>query len=176
MCVQAVGTELQGRAEVLSQLEADSQALAQFVSSGEAARIKARLTQIGRYWEELRESVQQLDGQLEESSSHQQKFKTSLETVSKAEWNTFRMILHDHTSVIFIVTYRSKHLLVSCMQNWNNLSNPAPPHQRPTKLFKTTWYSVTSSSHYASYWTTVIFLALLLFSVPYAVRVTVLYD
>lgn len=85
MRVQAVGAELQGRAEVLSQLEADSQALAQFVSSGEAARIKARLTQIGRYWEELRESVQQLDGQLEESSSHQQKFKTSLETVRKAE-------------------------------------------------------------------------------------------
>lgn len=81
--VQAVSTELQGRAEVLSQLEADSQALAQFVSSGEAARIKARLTQIGRYWEELRESVQQLDGQLEESSSHQQKFKSSLEKVSR---------------------------------------------------------------------------------------------
>lgn len=66
---------------MLSQLEADSQALAQFVSSGEAARIKARLTQIGRYWEELKESVQQLDGQLEESSSHQQKFKMSLDEV-----------------------------------------------------------------------------------------------
>ena len=81
--IQAVCTELQGRAEVPSQLEADSQALAQFVSSGEAARIKARLTQIGRYWEELRESVQQHDGQLEESSSHQQKFKTSLDKVSR---------------------------------------------------------------------------------------------
>uniref|UniRef100_A0A1A8H4I9 Spectrin repeat containing, nuclear envelope 1b n=1 Tax=Nothobranchius korthausae TaxID=1143690 RepID=A0A1A8H4I9_9TELE len=45
--VKAVGTEVQDRAELLSQLEADSQALAQFVSSGEAARIKARLTQIG---------------------------------------------------------------------------------------------------------------------------------
>lgn len=79
--VQVVGAELQERAEVPSQLEVDSQALAQFVSSGEAARIKARLTQIGRYWEELKESVQQLDGQLEENSSHQQKFKISLEEV-----------------------------------------------------------------------------------------------
>ncbi|XP_037550764.1 nesprin-1 [Nematolebias whitei] len=77
--VKTVGTEVQDRAELLSQLETDSQALAQFVSSGEAARIKARLTQIGRYWEDLKESVQQLDGQLEESSSHQQKFKQSLE-------------------------------------------------------------------------------------------------
>ncbi|KAF1374585.1 hypothetical protein PFLUV_G00230620 [Perca fluviatilis] len=79
--VKAVGAELQERAQVPCQLEADSQALAQFVSSGEAARIKARLTQIGRYWEELKESVQQLDGQLEESSSHQLKFKISLEEV-----------------------------------------------------------------------------------------------
>lgn len=81
--VQAVGAELKERAEVPSQLEADSQALAQFVSSGEAARIKARLTQIGRYWEELKESVEQLDGQLEESSSHQQKFRSSLQDVSR---------------------------------------------------------------------------------------------
>lgn len=80
-CLQAVGAELKERAEVPSQLEADSQALAQFVSSGEAARIKARLTQIGRYWEELKESVQQLDRQLEESSSHQQKFRFSLQEV-----------------------------------------------------------------------------------------------
>lgn len=82
-CIQVVGAELQERSEVPSQLEADSQALAQFVSSGEAARIKARLTQIGRYWEELKESVQQLDGQLEESSSHQQKFKSSLDEVNR---------------------------------------------------------------------------------------------
>lgn len=81
MGVQAIGTELQDRAEVLSQLETDSQALTQFVSSGEGARIKARLTQIGRYWEELKESLQQLDGQLEESSSHQLKFQMSMEEV-----------------------------------------------------------------------------------------------
>ncbi len=80
-CIQVVCAELQQRVEVPSQLEADSQALAQFVSSGEAARIKARLTQIGRYWEELKESVQQLDGQLEESSSNQQRFQNTLEEV-----------------------------------------------------------------------------------------------
>lgn len=82
MCIQAVAAELCERAEVPSQLEVGSQNLVQFVSSGEAARIKARLTQIGRYWEELKESIQQLDGQLEESSSHLQKFKLSLEEVN----------------------------------------------------------------------------------------------
>lgn len=78
---QVVETELQERARVLSGLEADSQDLARFVSSGEAARIKARLTQIGRYWDELRESVQQLDGQLRESFSHQRKFSQSFQEV-----------------------------------------------------------------------------------------------
>lgn len=73
--------ELQERAEILSQLEDRAQALSQFVSSGESARIKARLTQIGRYWEELKESMENLNGQLEESSSHQQKFNTNLQQV-----------------------------------------------------------------------------------------------
>lgn len=82
MCIQAVAAELHERAKVPSQLEVGSQNLVQFVSSGEAARIKARLTQIGRYWEELKESVQQLDGQLEESSTHLQKFKMSLVEVN----------------------------------------------------------------------------------------------
>lgn len=81
--LQIVDTEIQERAEVLSQLEARSQTLAQFMSSGEAAHIKARLTQIGRYWEELKESHQQLDGQLEERSSYQKKFKISLLEVTK---------------------------------------------------------------------------------------------
>ena len=84
LACQTVGSELGERAEVLSRLEADSQALAQFVSSGEAARIRARLTQIGRYWEELRESVGQLDGQLQESSSHLQRFHSSLEEVGES--------------------------------------------------------------------------------------------
>lgn len=73
--------ELQERAEILSQLEDRAQGLSQFVSSGESARIKARLTQIGRYWEELKESIEHLNGQLEESSSHQQKFNTNLQQV-----------------------------------------------------------------------------------------------
>lgn len=74
-------TELKERAEILSQLEDRAQTLSQFVSSGESARIKARLTQIGRYWEELKESIEHLNGQLEESSSHQQKFNTNLHQV-----------------------------------------------------------------------------------------------
>lgn len=73
--------ELQERAEILSQLEDRAQALSQFVSSGESARIKARLTQIGRYWEELKESMEHLNGQLEDSANYQQKFNTNLQQV-----------------------------------------------------------------------------------------------
>lgn len=82
LCTQAVAAEICERADVPSQLEVSCQNLVQFVSSGEAARIKARLTQIGRYWEELKESTQQLDGQLEESASHLRKFNKSLEEVN----------------------------------------------------------------------------------------------
>lgn len=78
---QGVTIALKERAEILSQLEDKAQTLSQFVSSGESARIKARLTQVGRYWEELKESMEHLNGQLEESSSHQQKFNTNLQQV-----------------------------------------------------------------------------------------------
>uniref|UniRef100_A0AAV2JAL2 Calponin-homology (CH) domain-containing protein n=1 Tax=Knipowitschia caucasica TaxID=637954 RepID=A0AAV2JAL2_KNICA len=79
--VKAVSAEVQDHSEVLSQLEAEAQALGQFVSSGEAARVRARLTQVRRNWEELKESVQQLEAQLEESSSQKQKFTVGLEEV-----------------------------------------------------------------------------------------------
>lgn len=79
--LQSVHIELKQRSETLPWLEAESQALGSFVSSGEAARIKARLTQAGRYWEELGESVEQLIGRLEESSAHLQRFSTNLEQV-----------------------------------------------------------------------------------------------
>lgn len=143
-CVQAVGAELQDRAEVLRQLEADSQSLAQFVSSGESARIKARLTQIGRYWEELKESVQQLDGQLEESSSNQQKFKMNLEEVNDLT-DMCNVWCSDVKFTVLRMCPRYKRLSVSCMRNWNIPLNPAPLHQKPTKLFKTTRYSVVST-------------------------------
>lgn len=78
---QSIREGLQERSEILSNLEEKSQALVQFVSSGESARIKARLTQIGRYWEELKESVEHQNGQLEESSSHQTKFNANLQQV-----------------------------------------------------------------------------------------------
>ncbi|RXN33841.1 nesprin-1 isoform X3 [Labeo rohita] len=79
--VKTIRDGLQERSQVLSNLEEKSQALVQFVSSGESARIKARLTQIGRYWEELKESVEHLNGQLEESSSYQTKFNANLQQV-----------------------------------------------------------------------------------------------
>ncbi|KAJ4921304.1 hypothetical protein JOQ06_000784 [Pogonophryne albipinna] len=77
--VKAVSAELQAQRGVSSQLEGGSQALSQFVSSGEGSRIKARLTQIGRYWEELQESVQQLEEALQESATYLQRFTCSLQ-------------------------------------------------------------------------------------------------
>ncbi|KAK6304736.1 hypothetical protein J4Q44_G00253220 [Coregonus suidteri] len=114
--VKAVAAELGDKAEVLSQLEAHSQALAQFISSGEAARIKARLTQIGRYWEELRESVEQLEGQLQESSSTQHHFNASLEEAKTTLGDLHKNLDHPVTSCTSSSeTYR-------CLQNHMDVS------------------------------------------------------
>uniref|UniRef100_A0A8K9XYB1 Spectrin repeat containing nuclear envelope protein 1 n=1 Tax=Oncorhynchus mykiss TaxID=8022 RepID=A0A8K9XYB1_ONCMY len=57
------------RAAILSHLEAESEALSGFVTPGEAGRIRARLAQMERYWEELKESVEQLGGELNQSAT-----------------------------------------------------------------------------------------------------------
>lgn len=41
--------------------------------------------------------------------------------------------------LIIILSPRCKRLSVTCTQNWSILSNPAPPHRRPIKLFRITW-------------------------------------
>uniref|UniRef100_A0A8B9L7P1 Spectrin repeat containing, nuclear envelope 1a n=1 Tax=Astyanax mexicanus TaxID=7994 RepID=A0A8B9L7P1_ASTMX len=67
------------RMKVLSQLESESHALARFITPGGAERIKARLIQIGRYWEELRSNVKQRGMELQASVLHKVKLNEDLE-------------------------------------------------------------------------------------------------
>lgn len=62
-------------------MEADCETLSEFVTPGEAGRIRARLAQMGRCWEELRERVEQLGGQLNQSASYRQRYNDNLEQV-----------------------------------------------------------------------------------------------
>ncbi|XP_074043952.1 nesprin-1 isoform X5 [Macrotis lagotis] len=65
-------------------LEEETQSFAQFITTGESARIKAKLTQIRRRWEELREHAQCLEATLLENESQQQKFEESLKKVQQS--------------------------------------------------------------------------------------------
>uniref|UniRef100_A0AAR2ILP8 Spectrin repeat containing, nuclear envelope 1b n=1 Tax=Pygocentrus nattereri TaxID=42514 RepID=A0AAR2ILP8_PYGNA len=56
---QAIEAGLEERMDVLNQLEMECHALTRFITPGEAERIKARLIQISRYWEELKNNVKQ---------------------------------------------------------------------------------------------------------------------
>lgn len=62
-------------------LEEAAQSFAQFTTTGESARIKAKLTQVRRYWEELREHAQSLEGTILAHLSQQQKFEDNLSKV-----------------------------------------------------------------------------------------------
>lgn len=136
---QTIREGLQERSQVLSDLEEKSQALVQFVSSGESARIKARLTQIGRYWEELKESVEHQNGQLEESSSHQTKFNANLRQVR------FKILFTANLQVLCCLMTshsfkRYNQRLKISRRKLTALSPPAYLHPRPTKLYRVTWY------------------------------------
>lgn len=72
---------LEERRAALAHMEADCEALSSFVTPGEAGRIRARLAQMRRYWEELKGRVEQLGGQLNQSASYWQRYNDNLEQV-----------------------------------------------------------------------------------------------
>lgn len=76
-----MGEGLEERTAALSHMEADCEALSRFVTPGEAGRIRTRLTQMRRYWEELKGRVEQLGGQLNQSASYRQRYNDNLEQV-----------------------------------------------------------------------------------------------
>ncbi|XP_023266581.1 nesprin-1-like [Seriola lalandi dorsalis] len=81
--VEEVGKGLEERRAALVHMEADCEALSRFVTPGEAGRIRAGLTQMRRYWEELKGRVEQLGGQLNQSASYRQRYNDNLEQVKK---------------------------------------------------------------------------------------------
>ncbi|CAB1447009.1 unnamed protein product [Pleuronectes platessa] len=84
-CLQngRLGKGLEERRAALAHMEADCEALSRFVTPGEAGCLRARLTQMKRYWEELKGRVEQLGGQLNQSASYRQRYNDNLEQVKK---------------------------------------------------------------------------------------------
>ena len=73
--------EIESKISSITGLEEEAQSFAQFITTGESARIKAKLTQIRRYWDELREHAQSLQGIILGHLSQQQKFEENLKKV-----------------------------------------------------------------------------------------------
>ncbi|XP_024912651.1 nesprin-1-like [Cynoglossus semilaevis] len=81
--VEEVEKGLDDRRSALTLMEADCEALSRFLTPGEAGCIRARLTHMRRYWEELKESAEQLKGQLNQNASYRQKYNDNLEQIKK---------------------------------------------------------------------------------------------
>ncbi|KAB0392836.1 hypothetical protein E2I00_007090, partial [Balaenoptera physalus] len=75
--------EIESKISSITGLEEEAQSFAQFITTGESARIKAKLTQIIRYWEELREHAQSLEGTILGHLSQQQKFEENLKKIQQ---------------------------------------------------------------------------------------------
>uniref|UniRef100_A0A8D1JB41 Calponin-homology (CH) domain-containing protein n=1 Tax=Sus scrofa TaxID=9823 RepID=A0A8D1JB41_PIG len=76
--------EIECKISSITGLEEEAQSFAQFITTGESARIKAKLTQIRRYWEELREHAQCLQGTILGHLSQQQKFEENLKKIQQS--------------------------------------------------------------------------------------------
>ncbi|KAK1888949.1 Nesprin-1 [Dissostichus eleginoides] len=82
--VEAVADGLEERRAALAHMEADCEALSRFVTPGEAGRIRTRLAQMRRCWEELKGRAEQLGGQLIQSASYWQRYNDNFEQCKKA--------------------------------------------------------------------------------------------
>lgn len=76
-----MGEALAERRAALAQMEADSEALSGFVTPGEAGRVRARLVQTRRRFDELTERTEQLGEQLNLSTSYRQRCNNNLDQV-----------------------------------------------------------------------------------------------
>lgn len=79
--LQEVGKGLEERRAALAHMEEDCEALSGFVTPGEAGCIRAQLSQMRRYWEELKGRVEQLGGQLNQSVCYRQRYNDNHEQV-----------------------------------------------------------------------------------------------
>uniref|UniRef100_A0A8C4V5X1 Spectrin repeat containing nuclear envelope protein 1 n=1 Tax=Falco tinnunculus TaxID=100819 RepID=A0A8C4V5X1_FALTI len=84
--IKVINNEIDGKITGISKLEEEAESFSSFVTSGECAHIKAKLTQVKRYWEELRDHAQRLEGTVTGNASAQQKYEESLkQAVSEFE-------------------------------------------------------------------------------------------
>ncbi|XP_078239370.1 nesprin-1 isoform X9 [Pogona vitticeps] len=73
--IKVIFKEIDGKENEIPHLEEDAQSFSQYLTSGESAHIKAKLTQIRRYWEELQDRAQHLERTITGKASIQQKFE-----------------------------------------------------------------------------------------------------
>ncbi|XP_075815209.1 nesprin-1-like, partial [Microtus pennsylvanicus] len=76
--------EIESKIDSIVGLEEEAQSFVQFVTVGESARIKAKLTQIRRYWEELCEHARGLEGTILGRLLQQQKFEENLTKIRQS--------------------------------------------------------------------------------------------
>nr|XP_021512699.1 nesprin-1-like [Meriones unguiculatus] len=83
VCMAAI-QEIESKSDSIVGLEEEAQSFAQFVTTGESARIKAKLTQIRRYWEEIQEHARGLEGTVLGLVSQQRKFEENLRKIRQS--------------------------------------------------------------------------------------------
>ncbi|XP_027759675.1 nesprin-1 isoform X4 [Empidonax traillii] len=82
--IKVIIKDIDGKITGILKLEEEAESFSQFVTSGERAHIKAKLTQVKRYCEELRDHAQRLEGTITGNASAQQKYEESLKQVKQA--------------------------------------------------------------------------------------------
>ncbi|XP_016311636.1 nesprin-1-like isoform X6 [Sinocyclocheilus anshuiensis] len=136
--VEMLKEGLEEKMDVFSRLETEFQTLIHFITPNEAGRIKARLTQIGRYREEFKNSVEQREAELHSSLKNTNQFiqdlnevegflnglqeKLNVPVTSCTSASTAYKTLHEHMDVVQRLQQLGPRLM-SLSLGWRRLSD-----------------------------------------------------
>uniref|UniRef100_A0A8C2KL13 Spectrin repeat containing, nuclear envelope 1a n=1 Tax=Cyprinus carpio TaxID=7962 RepID=A0A8C2KL13_CYPCA len=128
---------LEEKMDVFSRVETELQILIHFITPNEAGRIKARLTQIGRYREEFKNSVEQQEAELHSSFLNGLQEKLNVPVTSCTSASTTYKTLHEH---MVSITYVWEQKAVADLQQAHKLhTQQATEKQSKLENLLTLW-------------------------------------
>ncbi|KAL7987671.1 hypothetical protein Chor_006590, partial [Crotalus horridus] len=121
--IKAVKNEIADKDNEMPKLEEDAQLFSQYLTSGESAHIKAKMTQIRRYWEEFRDHAQNLEGTIAGRASVQQKFEENFRKIQEDLSNSEAKVIElDISSCSLAETYKALQDLTDLSQDLERMN------------------------------------------------------
>uniref|UniRef100_A0A8C5RH19 Spectrin repeat containing nuclear envelope protein 1 n=1 Tax=Laticauda laticaudata TaxID=8630 RepID=A0A8C5RH19_LATLA len=120
--IKALKNEIANKENEIPKLEEDAQLFSLYLTSGESAHIKAKMTQIRRYWEEFRDHTENLEGTIAGRALVQQRFEENFGKVEHIDFFLAKLMEFDILSCSLAETYKALQDLTDLSQDLEKIN------------------------------------------------------